>query len=150
VVDVAVNSAGNHNNSCIKSPIQEILGKVNAICQSVSGAYQHKTTQAEFLAPLKCLFLLLLRSQFIWPSSDVVDAAKVNIVLEGLLRHGDMLTFYQSFNTVDKSNQVNIAPLLSESNKPINYVICTWSLSSQVNKTNLELLLVVNYQELFI
>jgi hypothetical protein len=93
---------------------------------------------------------LLLRSQFIWPSSDVVDAAKVNIVLEGLLRHGDMLTFYQSFNTVDKSNQVNIAPLLSESNKPINYVICTWSLSSQVNKTNLELLLVVNCQKLFI
>jgi len=144
MVDVPVNSAGNHNNSGIKSPIQEILRKVNSICQSVSGAYKHKTTQAKFLAPLKCLFLLLLRSQFIWPSSDVVDAAKVSVVLERLLRHGDMLTFYQSFNTVDKSNQVNIAPLLSESDKPINNVVCTRSLSPQVNKTNLELLLVVN------
>ena len=73
MVDVAIDSARDHNNFGWDLLLQKVIGQVNAISQSVRGSYHHNATQVKLLANLSRAFLFLISAKLVSTSADVVN-----------------------------------------------------------------------------
>jgi hypothetical protein len=113
-------------------------------------SYHHDSAKTKLFANLGCFLLFFFGSKLVSSSSDVVDSTKVDVEGKGLLCHFDEIFIEKTLDAVDESQEFNIFPLGLESQKTINDVICTWSLSSEIEESDSQLLKRVDLHQLLV
>ena len=147
VVNVSVNGGGNDDDSGLDLVLDEVLRQGNTVGHGVGGTDEHETSEAELLGDLSSGSSLLLGSEGVLASADVIVSTKVVVVLEGFSGKLDSVGDQKSLNTTHETNDGYVLSLGLESQKTVNDVVTSRGLSAHEDNTNFLGRLLVDVEE---
>ena len=136
MVDVTIDSGRDANHTGRAIVHREELSEVESISHSASSSYYDKASKSEVCANLTSLLFHLGSSQLIYASADVIVSTKVDIVLEVFACHDLVFVGYQTVDTSDEANELDVVSLRSISEETIDDVVASWCLATHVNKAD--------------
>ena len=150
VMNISVDSGWDSDNSSLSIISLEEFSEVESICHGSSGADDNETSKAKSIGNLKGLLLLLISSNFVSTSADIVVSTKVDVKLEVFAGHDLAVSCHKTIDSVDEANKLNVGALFCVSKKTINNVVASWSLATHEDETNFLRFLFVNIKHLLV
>ena len=136
VVDVSIDGGWDADDTGRRIVGLEEFSQVESISHGSSGTDNNKTGKVVSACNLESLLLLLISSEFISTSADIVISTKVDVEFEVFAGHHFAVVGHETIDTVDEANKLNIVALGLVSEKTINDVVASRSLTSHEDKTN--------------
>lgn len=115
MVDVAVNSGRDSDNTSRRVVGLEVLSEVTGIGEASSGADEDKTSQAKVSSDLESLSLGFGGAELVSTSADVIVATQVDVVGESFTCHLHAIVGKETIDTGDEADELNVVALGLES-----------------------------------
>ena len=135
-MDISVDSGGNNDHTSGYFLLEQVLAQEHSVSHASSGTNEDQTSQSQSLASGHRLGKLLLCTERIGSSANVIVASQVAEVLVSFFFQLDELLVVKAVNTVDESNQLGARSLSLVSKETINDVLATWSLLAHEDETD--------------